>query len=130
MPFLGLALSFLNPGKLLELAGKILDFLKSPIGIALMIGLAYFIGHWRGGNAAEEICQAEKRESAQQAARMDGDISSASFRGIQERARTLEEMNLALDRQNEEERFRASQLSQELQACRRLSDAEWERVKP
>lgn len=134
MPFIGLLLGFLNPSKLIDLAGTIVRFFSTPFGMIVgalaAVFIAYTVGHWRGENAAEAICAQEKIESVAQAARMDAGVSQSSFRDLQERVAASDERALAAQTQITEERFRASQLSSELQACRRLTDQEWDRVKP
>jgi hypothetical protein len=53
------------------LAGKVLDFLKSPIGIVVIVGLAYLIGYWRGDSAADAKCEARARASIEAARQID-----------------------------------------------------------
>jgi hypothetical protein len=53
------------------LAGKLLDFLKSPAGIALLLGLAYGVGYWRGDKLADAKCEARIQSSISEAKRID-----------------------------------------------------------
>jgi hypothetical protein len=53
------------------IAGKALDFLKSPIGIIAIVALAYLGGSWQGRRAADARCEARAQASIEAAAEID-----------------------------------------------------------
>lgn len=128
MPFLGLAWSFVSGGGLFTLLGKILDFLKSPAGIVLIVACAAFGGHLQGKWQAERVCLQEKRESIAAAKDIDLGAASAAGANMTELLRQAREQVLAAQAQLAEQKRETDALPQAIRDARRPTDDDWRRL--
>lgn len=72
------------------LFGKLIDFLKSPIGIILVVVGVYFLGHWRGEKEARVECAQEKAASREAARRIDERATGESRVAMADQLRAAE----------------------------------------
>jgi hypothetical protein len=99
MPFLGI---FALLGRLVPSPAQILDFLKSPVGIVLMIGIAYFVGDYRGRHKAEAICQEQMRASVEAAKSIDTKALEQQLANAREQQKAAEARAVAGDQRLKE----------------------------
>lgn len=127
MPFL---LGLFGGGKILDFAGKVLDFLRSPLGIVCIIAAVGFGGHLEGKWRAEGLCRLEKLDSVNRAREMDLGASTNADPGLQAALDEARAQLLTAQTQLRDQADESQRLPEELRRARLPSDSEWRRLQP
>lgn len=77
------------------LAGRTLDFLKSPLGILLVVAGAYLVGYWRGDSAAGAKCEERAKASVEAARAIDQKAATEARAAMEQQIRAAQEREAA-----------------------------------